>query len=256
MRILANFRNVSEADKSKAVEKLITDSTPDFDFFLMITLSFLMAAFGLLVDSVAVVIGSMLIAPILYPILSFSLGLVMSDFKLIHRSLWTLGESIAIGIVAATLATLFFASQGLGLTEEVLSRTEPSLLYFAIAVISGIAVSYSLVKGDLSETLPGIAVSVALLPPLAVVGVGIAYFNWQVIAGASVLFLINLVGIVFASMLSFSLMDLYGKRPVAQSTIQKEEERVEQEKEQVEQKVAEERGEAETPEETEPDREK
>lgn len=251
MRIIANFKNVSEADKSKAVEKLIEDSTPDFDFFLLMTLSFLMAAFGLLVDSVAVVIGSMLIAPILYPILSLSLGLVMSDFKLINRSLWTLGESILIGIGAAVIATLFFAAQGFGLSEEVLSRTNPSLLYFAIAVVSGLAVSYSLVKGNLSETLPGIAVSVALLPPLAVVGIGIAYFNWQVIAGASVLFLISLVGIVFASMLSFSLMDLYGKRPVAQSAIEKEEERVEQEKEQVEQKVAEEKEQAEAQEQAE-----
>ena len=90
MSLFTHLNTLSEADKSKAVEKLITDSTPDFDFFLLMTLSMLMATFGLLIDSAAVVIGSMLIAPLLSPILSFSLGIVMSDSKLISRSFYTI----------------------------------------------------------------------------------------------------------------------------------------------------------------------
>ena len=77
MSLFTHLNTLSDEDKSKAVEKLITDSTPDFDFFLLMTLSMLMATFGLLIDSAAVVIGSMLIAPLLSPIFSFSLGIVM-----------------------------------------------------------------------------------------------------------------------------------------------------------------------------------
>ena len=230
----AHFRNVSDRDKSKAVQKLITVSTPDYDFFVMVTLSVLMAALGLWINSVAIVIGSMLIAPILYPVLSLSLGIVMSDYKLITRSFYTVLKSTAFGIIAAALATWFLATGYDSLTSEILARTEPSLLYLAVAVISGIAVSFALVRPELSETLAGIAVSVALIPPIAVIGIGIAKFDWAVVAGSTMLFIVNIAGIIFASMVSFSLLNLHDKRHIAQTTIQKEEQRVELEHERAE----------------------
>ncbi|MCW9054402.1 MAG: TIGR00341 family protein [Candidatus Pacebacteria bacterium] len=233
MGFISHLRVVSEADKTKAIEKLITDSTPDFDFFLMATLSVLMATFGLLLDSAAIVIGSMLIAPILYPTVSLGLGVSLSDYKLIGRSFSAVVKAMLLGIIGAVLVTLF-ANTGEYLTSEVVARTTPSLLYFVVAVISGIAVSYSLVKPKLSETLPGVAVSVALIPPLATVGVGIANVDWDVVAGSLVLFLVNIVGIIFAAMVSFSLMDVHGKRKVAASAIEKEERRVEREEKKIE----------------------
>ena len=118
-----------------------------------------MATFGLLVDSPSIVIGSMLIAPILSPILSISLGLVMSDGKLLRRSLYTVAKASMIGVFSAILATLVFKSiVGDELTSEIMARTDPSLIYFFVAVVAGFAVSYTLAKPDLSETLPGIAV--------------------------------------------------------------------------------------------------
>jgi len=186
----------------------------------------------MLLDSAAIVIGSMLIAPILHPVLSLSLGVSLSDYKLIGRSFYTLLKAITIGVVSAVIATLFF-SDGEYTTSEIIARTEPNLLFFAIAVVSGIAISYSLVKPDLSETLPGVAVSVALIPPLAVVGIGIAKVDWAVVSGASVLFLINVIGIVFASMISFSLMNVHGKRKVAESAVKREDLKVQQEEKKV-----------------------
>jgi len=231
MNIFSNLRSVSGVDKAKAVQKLITDSTPDFDFFYLVILSILMATFGLLIDSAAVVIGSMLIAPILHPILSLSLGMVMSDYKLISRSLFTIFKSLVFAIAAAFVATLFlFSNKPNEIGIEILSRTEPSILYFAVAIISGLAVSYALVKPELNETFPGVAVSVALIPPIAVIGVGLAWLEWWIIAGAFTLFMVNVMGIIFASMISFSMMNLYVKRKIAETTIKKEEKRVEEEK--------------------------
>jgi len=214
MSIFDHIRSVSEADKSKAVKQLIEASTPKFDFFFLIILSVLMATFGLLENSAAVVIGSMLIAPILFPILSLSLSIVMSDYTLIGRAAGTLMRASILGLGASFLAALFFGT-GDALTVEILQRTTPTLISVAIAIVAGFAVAYTLAKPELSETLPGIAVAVALIPPLATIGIGLAALNWSVVAGASVFLLVNIVGIVFASMLVFSLMNLYVKRDVA-----------------------------------------
>lgn len=235
MSILTRFRNIAEADKSKAVEKLIKESTPDFDFFFFMALSLFVVTFGLLIGSTAVVIGAMLIAPIMYPILSFSQGMVMSDPKLLQRSFSTIMSSVALGVGIAMVTTLLILSGSIPVTPEIHARTVPSLLQFAIAVVTGLAVCYALVKGEISEMLPGVAVSVTLLPPLAVIGIGIGMFNWSIVSGALLVFAINVVGVMFAGLLVFSLMDFYAKRQIAQNTLKKEEERVKEEEKKVEQ---------------------
>ena len=225
---LVLFNNLTEKDKSDAIENLITESTPRQDFFLMMVLSVLMATFGLLINNTAVIIGSMLIAPILYPILSLSLGIVMADFKLISRSFYTLLKSMVFGIAAAAVIALFFSQ------DCEVSLVEPSLIYVMIAIIAGLAASFALIKPQLSETLPGIAISVMLIPPLASTGIGIAKFDWNTISNSFVLFLINTIGIIFASMVVFSLMHLYIRRMEARKAIKKEEKAVEREREKAE----------------------
>ncbi len=229
------FKNLSNEDKSNAVQRLIEGSTPSQDFFLMIILSILTATFGLLTNDVAVVIGSMLIAPMLYPLLSLSLGIIMSDAKVISRSAYTLVKSIAFGIGTAIVATLLFHTQISGITQEITSRTQPSLPSVMIAVVSGFAASFALVKPKLSETLPGVAISVALVPPVAVVGIGIARLDIAIITGSLLLFVVNAIGVIFASMLTFSLMNFYTKRDEAEKTLLREDRREQLEKLRVQQ---------------------
>ncbi len=209
------FNHLSQKDKKRAIEDLIHDSTPRLSFFALVILSVLMATFGLLIDNASVIIGSMLIAPILSPILSLAMGIVMSDTMLVVRSGMTLVKSLALGVVLATLATLFVSTESRVIGTEIMSRTHPSLIFFAIAFIAGFAAAFARVNPDLSETLPGIAISVALIPPVGVMGIGVALLNWSMISGAAMLFAVNVVGIIFASMLVFSMMDLYINRDVA-----------------------------------------
>ena len=224
------FNNLTEKDKSDAVKKLIQESSPRADFFLMVILSVLMATFGLLLNSDSVVIGSMLIAPILFPILSVSLGVTMSDFKLIYRSLYTLLKYVIYGIFASAIVTLFFKTDpSINSSQSLLISLKPSLIYVAIAIVAGIAASFSMVKPRLSEMLPGVAISVALIPPLAATGIGIAYFNWNIISNSFMLLAINFIGVIFASMMVFSLMNLYIKRQVAQLAIAKEDKDIKRE---------------------------
>lgn len=228
------FNTLTERDKNDAIKRLIEESTPRDDFFLLTVLSVLMAVFGLLLDSVAVIIGSMLIAPLLSPILSLSLGIVMADGRLMVRSFMTVAKAIAWAIPAAAVITLLFSSQaGLGpeLNGEILSRTEPNILAIAVAVVAGAAASFALIKPQLSATLPGVAISVAIIPPLAVTGIGLARFDLAMMTDSFILFLINAVAIVFASMIVFSLMNLYVKRGLAEKVIDHEDRALEKEKE-------------------------
>ncbi len=223
------FNNLKERDKSESIKDLIADSSPRQDFFLMVILSILMATFGLLVNDVAVIIGSMLVAPILSPVLSLSLGIVIADYRLISRSFYTILKSIVFGISAAAIVTWLFNSN-YHETASIVARTEPSLVYAAIAFIAGLAASFARIKPQLSDTLPGVAISVALIPPVAVTGIGVARFNWHIISNSFLLFLLNTMGIVFASMIVFSLMNLYIKKKVIDRAIKREEKALEAER--------------------------
>lgn len=231
MTIFARFQAIDENHKASVVRRLIESSTPDFDFFYLSGLAVLMATFGLLEDSAAIVIGSMLIAPMLYPILGVALGLVMSDQGVLGRSLLTLAKSLGLGLGLSVLATIFLGNgTNIETLTQVMDRTEASLLSVMVAIIAGLAVSFALAKPEWNESLPGVAISVALIPPLAVVGIGIAKMDIFVMSGSAVLLLVNIIGIVFSAMVSFSLMNLYEKRSIAESTIKKENERLEEEK--------------------------
>jgi uncharacterized hydrophobic protein (TIGR00271 family) len=219
------FDDITERDKTLAVKDLIDDSTPRPSFFFLVVLSVLMAACGLLINNVAVIIASMLIAPILSPILSLALGIIISDGRLISRSFFTLLKSsgYAIGLSAAVTWLLWnFTSSSdfmFELNTEILSRIEPSIVYLIIAIIAGTATAFARVKPELSETLPGTAIAVALVPPLATIGIGVATLRLEVISGALAMFILNAVGIILAAMVMFSLMNLYTKKTVISKSV-------------------------------------
>jgi uncharacterized hydrophobic protein (TIGR00271 family) len=229
MSFFARFKAIDENRKAAVVRTLIENSTPDFDFFYFATLATLMATLGLLSDDPAIVIGSMLLAPLLNPILGIALGLIMSDQQVLGRSLYTLGKAFALGIFISFVATLFVGAKDVLAINEVMVRTHASLISVSVAIVSGLAVAYALARPEWNETLPGIAVSVSLLPPLAVFGIGLAVMNTDVMFGSLKLLGANLIGIIFAAMVSFALMDLYSKRNIAESTIKRESERIEEE---------------------------
>jgi len=188
-----------------------------------------MATFGLLSNSVAVIIGSMLVAPLLYPLLSLALGIVIADNKLVSRSFFTLVKSSVLGIIAAAVVTWLFSGQTQMISSLIWFGDRTELISVAVAVIAGTAASFALVKPKLSETLPGIAISVAMIPPLAMIGVALAWFHWDLLANALVVFLINILGVVSSSVMVFSLMHLHHKRAVVKTAVKNDEKEIKQE---------------------------
>lgn len=217
------FREFTEANKSAAVKQLIKDSTPDADFFFMVILSVLMATFGLLLGNTPVLIGSMLIAPLLSPLLSLSLGVVFSDGKLISRSFYTILKSFAFSVFLSFLMGIIFIQfmdqARVDALIQSFSVWNVFFLYLVVAIIAGLAASFASIAPSINAILPGAAIAVTLIPPIAATGVGMALFRWDMISSAMLLFVVNAVGIMFASMIMFSLMNLYTKREIAQRAV-------------------------------------
>ncbi len=117
-----------------------------------------------------------------------------------------------------------------------MERVQPSIVYLLIAIIAGTATAFARVKPDVSEALPGTAIAVALVPPLATIGIGVATLNLDVASGAFAMFVLNLIGIVLAAMIMFSMMNLYTKKTIIAQTVEKADEELEKELESAQKK--------------------
>jgi len=220
------FGDIKESDKRKAVETLMKDSAPKPSFFFLVVLSVVMATCGLLLNNVAVIIASMLIAPILSPILSMGLGITLSDPEITKKSINTLLKAIGYSIAISALVTwvlwnLTGAEFSKTYNTEILSRTEPSIVYLFIAIIAGMATAFVKVKPDLNDALPGTAIAVALVPPLATIGIGVATLNLSIISGSILMFILNGIGIILAAMVMFLFMNMHKQSRTAKKTLKK-----------------------------------
>ncbi len=221
------IETIEEKDKSLAVEKLIAYSTPSHSFYIMVILAIAMATLGLLLNNVAIIIGSMLISPLLFSLLGIAMGLSMSNSKLAIRSIYTFIWAAIFGVVVAIIVTWFFYSVDKSLNAEIISRTLSGLPFLAVAIIAGLAAAFSLVSPKLNESFSGIAISVALLPPIATIGIGLGILNFGVVRGAIILLLTNIGGILAASLIVFSAMNFHAKKRLADETIKTEEKELE-----------------------------
>lgn len=171
-------------------------------FFTLIVLSTLLAAFGLAADSVAVIIGAMLVAPLMTPILAVAASLLLADLRRVATSLLV----IAAGTVAAIGTAMLVTALGLesvtpvySLPSEIIGRTRPSLVDLGVAVAAGLAGGYVITHPRAGSSLPGVAIAVALVPPLATVGILLQLGDRAAARGAFLLFTTNLIAIVLSA---------------------------------------------------------
>ena len=187
----------------------------------MLVLSTIIVSLGLMLNNAAIVIGGMLVTPILVPILAISMGIVMTDSKVIFRSVRIMLQSLLIIFVVSIITTLITPTPEI--FDELLARTFISIGFFYVALAAGIAAAFAWARPDLSEAMPGIAISVAVLPPLATVGIGIALWDAGLAIGGLKLFAANLLGIIIAATFVFSIMGFNKGRKTAQEEVKKEE---------------------------------
>jgi uncharacterized hydrophobic protein (TIGR00341 family) len=203
----AKPKRSSGESREEMYNDVLNGARLDVIYLVFVALSAIVAAIGLIDDNVAVVVGAMVIAPLLGPNLAFALGVALGDQSLMVRAIITNLAGVACALVISILLGLVVP---LDLeSRELMSRTEPGFGGIAIALASGAAAALSLSTG-LSAALVGVMVSVALLPPTAVLGlmIGAGYFGLA--AGAAMLLAVNLVCLNLSAQLTFVLR---GVRP-------------------------------------------
>ncbi len=181
--------------------QLLDESKLDMPYLILIISSCMIATFGLLSNSTAVIIGAMLVAPLMLPIRGLAFGALVGDSFLFRTG----SVSVVVGtILAVILSCLIGWLTGItNYGSEILARTQPDLLDLGIAVAAGAIGGYSKIQSKVSDTFAGTAIAVALMPPVCVVGLGLSQGNWILSRGATLLYLTNLLGIALACMMVF-----------------------------------------------------
>ena len=207
---LDSGRILSQTRKAIVLDDLIDSASPGVDFFVLTILSCTIATFGLIVNSPAVIIGAMLVAPLMSPILALSMASISGLSRLFRRSLTAVLEGLGVAVALSALLSFVAFRLPFGplanFSNEILARTKPSLIDLGIALGGGIAATYALAHPRLSAALPGVAIATALMPPICTIGIGIAFLNPSIFLGAALLFATNLAAIAFAGIITFAVL--------------------------------------------------
>jgi uncharacterized hydrophobic protein (TIGR00271 family) len=207
--IKSPVRKIPFDQRREIIADITESSSPGFDYFLLVILSTSIATLGLITNSPAVIIGAMLVAPLMSPIIGIGLASMIGRRTLLKSAISALlrGALLAVGLSALfTFINSYLPFVSLQeLPQEIISRTHPSPIDLMIALTGGIAAAYSLTEERLSAALPGVAIATALMPPICTVGIGVALQRWDVAGGAFLLFTTNAVTIAFAAAFVFFL---------------------------------------------------
>lgn len=203
------FSIIDLADPESTIEGIKKDvEFRGFSLWILI-FSIIIASIGLNVNSPAVVIGAMLISPLMGPIMGVGLSLGINDFKLLKKSVKNLVVAVGIGLLASAL--YFLISPISEASNEILNRTNPTLLDVVVAFFGGLAGILAGSRKEKSNVIPGVAIATALMPPICASGFGLAHGDWDYFFGALYLFLIN--GVLIAT--ATTVVTRYLKFPMA-----------------------------------------
>jgi len=190
------------ASRESLYEGVEKSTQLNLNYLVLVGLSTLVAAIGLIENNIAVVIGAMLIAPLLGPNLALSLGTALGDLRLVRKSILALLAGILLALaLSAGLGSWWHLDKA---SPELLSRTQAGFESVALALAAGAAAALSLTTG-LSAALVGVMVAVALLPPVAVMGIMLGRGQPGMALNAGILLAINIVCVNLASNLVFAL---------------------------------------------------
>lgn len=223
--IIKNTFKVNQEERKEFIKRLIETSTPSGDFFLLMILSVIIITFGLVINNIFLILGGMMVAPLLSPILAIAMGVAIFDARLFLRSLVVFIIACILAVIAAVLVSYFSVVPGdvAGFLAKISLRES----YFYVAFVAGIAAAITWAKPSLSATLPGVAVTAMLVPPLSAVGIGIAAFNWVLVKDALLLFNLSFIGILIPAIIIFVLMNFKEAEDEIKKAVKKEEKELE-----------------------------
>ncbi len=198
------FAHASKEQFAALFINLREESRLSSTFMTLLILATMIATLGLYINSASVIIGAMLLAPLMQPIVGVSMGLLRQDISLLSSG----AKSVGVGVLAVLFTSMFIALllPIESLTSEMNGRLSPTILDMFVAIVSGIAAAYAKSNEKIIGSLAGVAIAVALVPPIAVAGVGLGWGEWSMFNSAFLLFITNLVGIILAASLTFLML--------------------------------------------------
>ena len=209
MKFIFVSRPFSKESKREAIRELLENTVPDRDFYILVLGAIILAACGILTDSIPVLIASMIVAPLAYPILGLGLGLLAGNIKIIGRSISMLVISIILTIIIAGFFSLFVKSY-FDVADRVFISFFPNTFFdLLVAVISGAIASYGLIRSKVGGAMTGIGIAVSLMPPLVATGIGLFDPVNDLAVRAGTIFVLNVVGILVGSIVTFGALGVY-----------------------------------------------
>ncbi|MBG0564091.1 DUF389 domain-containing protein [Actinoplanes aureus] len=189
---------VTEADLDRMVGRLFLDTRRQRSaFWVLLVLAAIIATAGVVADSDATVIGAMIVAPLMTPILGTGFGLVLADRRRILASaLLVVSGAVLVVLIGFGLGLLVAGPVVADTNSQVAGRVHPELIDLVAALATGAVGAFALVRSDVSDTLPGVAIAISLVPPLAVVGLTLESGAPRQSAGALLLFATNVAAII------------------------------------------------------------
>ncbi len=191
-------------------KKIRERSKISVEYTVLLLISILMATLGLFQNSSPTIIGAMILAPLMGPVISLAMGIIRFEENLVKNSMRTILLSTLLGLVLSFLFTKMLPVEHL--TQQMSIRTNPTLLDLGVAILAGIAAAYGYANSKVGESLAGVAIAVALVPPLCVAGIGLGWESFDIFYKAFLLYLANIIGIVFAAGIMFYLLGYASKR--------------------------------------------
>lgn len=187
-------------------KELVEQDRGSQSYYILLCISALIATLGVLIDNATVIIGAMLIAPLMVPIMALAVSVARGEAENIINSLGNLSMSILVVVLLAFLTSKVVPV--VEIPEQALLRAQPNIVDLLIAIASGAVGMYAYLHRDVPESLVGVAIAVSLVPPLTVVGLGFGLGAFLLSLGATVLFFTNVVAILCAAVV---VLFLHGK---------------------------------------------
>ena len=209
-RIFSWLPSLEAVDRVDLFDRLQAGARWNVDYILMMCLSTAIASLGLIQNSTAVVIGAMVVAPLMTPLIGAGLSLIQGNLVFFRDAMRAMGYGVAASLTISIILGFIVPLEQL--TPELLARGAPTLIDLAVAFLSGAAAAYALARPSLLGALAGVAIAAALVPPLATVGIAFSEYRWDIVEGAAILFVTNLVAIILGAACVYRLLGIQGSR--------------------------------------------
>lgn len=198
--------DIHSIDRGDILSHLHDNTMLSLSYIILLSISTVVCTLGLLLDSPAIVIGGMIISPLMWPLMKIAAGISLAKKNYITQAVFLLVVSIIVSLASSYIITLISPLKVLN--SEIIARTQPTLLDIVVALSAGTVAALAIVQKKISSSLAGVAIATSLMPPLCVGGIGLALLHPQTATGGLLLFLANVVSIIFVAIFVFRIVGI------------------------------------------------